>query len=171
MSDMEKRDGLSLVGDLFTILHQAATRLDAAGIRYALVGGLAYSLYVELRGTEDIDLLITPDDWDAVKATLAPMDFHEYATGMDFHNIRIRRLSRLGHDSLTVMDFLLADGDFIEGLDRRAAFEAAGGRVYLCPVDVLIRLKQGRMSAKDRSDIAGLEPLLGSPPPPAAPTP
>ncbi len=49
--------------NLFQELIRIITELDSAKIPYLLVGGLAYSLHVEARATEDIDLMINPDDW------------------------------------------------------------------------------------------------------------
>jgi hypothetical protein len=37
-------------------------RLDEAGIRYALIGGLAYSEYAPPRATQDVDILALPED-------------------------------------------------------------------------------------------------------------
>jgi hypothetical protein len=48
--------------DLFIELRRVAEALDAAGIAYAVVGGLAVSIYTAPRATDDIDLLIAPQD-------------------------------------------------------------------------------------------------------------
>src|SRR5881397_2262836 len=42
-------------------------RLNAGGIHYALVGGLAYSLYAPPRATEDMDLLVLVEDTAKVR--------------------------------------------------------------------------------------------------------
>ena len=46
------------VFDLYVELRRIAEALDAAGVAYALAGGLAVSIYTTPRATEDIDLLI-----------------------------------------------------------------------------------------------------------------
>ncbi len=42
-------------------------RLNAAGIRYALIGGLAYSEYAPPRATQDVDLLLLVEDVSKVR--------------------------------------------------------------------------------------------------------
>ncbi len=145
---------------LFDELAQIAATLNDQGIRYAVVGGLAYALWVEARMTEDIDLLILPEDWPKVKLAMEPLDFHERALPMDFSNIRIRRLTKLDEDRALVLDFLFAEGDFARSLDRSVKFTLAGKPLMVAPPDVIIKLKEGRMSDKDRLDIAGLKRKL-----------
>lgn len=47
-------------GDLHESLHRVAQHLDALGIAYALIGGLALAEHGYPRLTEDIDLVLTP---------------------------------------------------------------------------------------------------------------
>lgn len=146
--------------DLYDELRSVVTALNAAGIPHALVGGLAYSFLVESRATEDIDLLIPPGDWPRVKETLAPLGYTLIAGGMDFANIRIRRLTKIeGGDSL-VLDFLLADGEHRNAFTKAIRLRDGGVDFAVAPVETIIALKRGRMSAKDQSDIEGLERLL-----------
>ena len=44
--------------DLYAELRRIVAALDAAGVPYALAGGLAVSIYTTPRATEDIDLLM-----------------------------------------------------------------------------------------------------------------
>lgn len=146
--------------DLFRELTEVVSALDQAGISYALVGGLAYSIWVESRNTEDIDLLVLPEDWPRIPSLLAPLGYHDLSGPLDLKDIRIRRLTKLPEDDVLVLDFLLADGDLADGLARRVIVEYRGHCYAVAPPDIIIRLKRGRMSAKDRSDIEGLERIL-----------
>jgi len=146
--------------DLFDELVLIANALDTNQIPYALVGGLAYSVWVELRATEDIDLLILPEDWDRSRAVLAHLGYKEWALPMDFPNIRIRRLTKLVDRSALVLDFLLADGGLREGIEKRVQFHHKQRSFNVAPPNVIITLKEGRMSAKDRNDIEGLRKLI-----------
>jgi len=47
--------------DLQAELRGIVQALDAAGIAYALVGGLAVSIYATPRATEDVDILPSSD--------------------------------------------------------------------------------------------------------------
>lgn len=142
--------------DLFAELAAIEEVLQSHGIPYAIVGGLAYSIWVEVRATEDIDLLIRPEDWERMPALLEPLGFLWLAGSMDFPSIRIRRLTKLIEREALVLDFLLADGAFEEGLRRRAKLIYKGRPVYVARPDVIIDLKKLRMSRKDIVDIEGL---------------
>src|SRR5207247_256884 len=63
------------VFDLYVELRRIAEALDAAGVAYALAGGLAVSIYTTPRATEDIDLLIRREDVDRAVRAVEPLDF------------------------------------------------------------------------------------------------
>lgn len=46
-------------GSLRTTLRRLATRLDAEGVAYAIVGGMALGEHGDVRMTDDIDILLT----------------------------------------------------------------------------------------------------------------
>ncbi len=50
--------------------------MDRAGVRYALIGGLALASYHVVRATQDIDLLTDLDQADAVDQALAKLGYH-----------------------------------------------------------------------------------------------
>ncbi|HUT26319.1 MAG TPA: hypothetical protein VM492_18465, partial [Sumerlaeia bacterium] len=134
--------------------------LDRENIPYALAGGLAYSVLVETRATEDIDLLVHAKDWPRIPNVLAALGFKELSGPMEFRNVRIRRLTKVLGDNVLVLDFVLAGEDFAEGIEKSLRLRHGGREYRIVPPDVLIALKKGRMSAKDRSDIEGLQRLL-----------
>jgi hypothetical protein len=65
-------------------LHRATRALDAAGIRYAVVGGNAVAEWVArvdeeaVRNTRDVDILIRRPDFSAAKACLEAVGFVYY---------------------------------------------------------------------------------------------
>ncbi len=147
---------LSLYDELISV----TGAMQKAGIPCLLVGGLAYTLLVEVRATEDIDFLIRPESWDAVKAALEPVGFRDLASPMDFRNVRIRRLTKLDDESVLVIDFLLADPPHDCDFDNAWNVQVGGVTIPVAPPARIIALKEGRMSDKDRSDIEGLRKLL-----------
>jgi hypothetical protein len=58
-------------GRLRETLRRLAARLDAEGIPYAIVGGMALGEHGYVRMTEDIDILLTPDGLDRFRDRLA----------------------------------------------------------------------------------------------------
>lgn len=148
--------------DLLDELLAITGRLDEAGIPNAVVGGLAYSIYVEPRATEDLDLLIRPEDWERCCSLLGVHGWQSLSDPMDFRTVKIRRLTKMdGPDSLTA-DFILAEDQVLrDGLANRVGIRLPAGTLYLAPPETLIAMKQQRLSAKDRGDIEGLRRLLG----------
>jgi hypothetical protein len=146
--------------DLLDELRDVSSALEAAGIPCAVVGGLAYSIYVEPRATEDLDLLIRPEDWERCIDALRPLGWEALAAPMDFKSIRIRRLTKFLPDSALVCDFLLADGALAEGVTHAHRIVVKGTTLSIAPPRVIIALKQARMSEKDRGDIEGLEKFI-----------
>ena len=61
--------------DLYEELRSIVGALDSAGVPYALVGGLAVSVYATPRATEDIDILISSGDAERAILALAPLGF------------------------------------------------------------------------------------------------
>jgi hypothetical protein len=147
-----------LMINLLDELQSIAGRLDDASIEYALIGGLAFSLYVEPRATEDIDFLVCDnDDWPVLVSALAELGYRELAGQMKFANANIRRLTKIVEKDAVVLDFVLVP----EREDIRSGNRLfVGSRtINVASPEVIIKLKQGRMSDKDVSDIAALKKL------------
>lgn len=147
---------LSLYEELVAVARALAT----AQVPYVVVGGIAFSLHVEIRATEDLDLLIAEENWEKVQAVLLPLGYEQLAGAMDFPEIRIRRLTRIKGADVLVIDFLLADDRTRHALQGPVLIPFRGELLPLAPVEVLIDLKRRRMSPKDVSDIRGLEAKL-----------
>jgi hypothetical protein len=56
-------------------LRQIAKRLDALGIAYTIVGGMALFFHGYRRFTEDVDLLVTPDDLKLIHEKLEGLGY------------------------------------------------------------------------------------------------
>lgn len=72
-------------------MHRAAKALDDAGIRYAVAGGNAVAAWVAsvdpaaVRATQNVDILIRREDFEAVKAALESAGFlYRHAASLDF---------------------------------------------------------------------------------------
>lgn len=71
-------------------LMRAVNALECAGVPYAVVGGNAVMAQVEqidesvVRATQDVDLLVRPDDYEEVKRALTAAGFiHRYSAGLE----------------------------------------------------------------------------------------
>ncbi len=146
--------------NLFDELLRIITELDAAGIPYLLVGGLAYSLHVEVRATEDIDLLVLPEDWPRCAEILKSIGYINFSGELNFSNIRIRRLVKVVEADHLVLDFLLADGELKNAFSKSLTYQLQDNQIRLVDPRTLIELKRGRLSSKDKMDIEGLQKLL-----------
>lgn len=147
--------------DLFQELQRIAQTMSEKKIEYALVGGLAYSVLVEVRATEDIDLLIKPEDWERTIEVLKPLGYENLALPMDFEEIRMRRLVKLDAKDSVVVDFILADReDWLNGLRDATEFKDGERSYFVAPAETIISLKEQRMSGIDKIDIIGLRKVL-----------
>lgn len=146
--------------DLYDQLETIARVFAEHGVRYSLVGGLAYSIWVEIRATEDIDLLIHPDHWPRVAELLASHGFRSLADDMDFDTIRIRRLTKIEKTDVVTLDLLLADPPLDRLLQSSASIIRGDTRIHVAQPNALIQLKKLRSSPRDELDIAGLKRVL-----------
>ncbi len=134
--------------------------LNAAGVRYLIVGGYAVMVHTEPRYTKDLDLWIEPVESNAQKLFVAlakfgaptrdirPSDFTEpevfFQIGMD--PVRI--------DIMTSVCGL----DFVQAWERKVVVDFGGELApVLCREDVMrSKIAAGRM--RDRRDVKKLDP-------------
>lgn len=134
-------------------------KLNDAQIKYAVVGGIALSFYVEPRFTKDIDLLVLSEKVDDIKLVLREMGYKFESPAWTFRNtpITLHRLSKIqGTESMTI--------DILEGKERRfeeiiqnaIKEDTKYGKVCVASKDDLIWMKQIRNSQQDIADIEAL---------------
>jgi len=75
------------------VLTELSGRLDAAGIRYALIGGFAMALRGVQRATMDLDFLLMLDDLDQTHAILGELGYRR-----EFHSENVSHYSGAGPD-------------------------------------------------------------------------
>jgi len=154
--------------DLYEELRSIAVALDSAGISYALVGGLAVSIYATPRATEDIDILISSGDIERAIAALAPLGFR--APGAAFAvaggRLRIARLLKFEGEDLLPVDLLVpVDPALVPLLSDRVIRDLGGRPVAVVGLRSLRALKRLRRSPQDVADLEALgpdEPSVGA---------
>ena len=144
--------------DLYEELRSVTGALELAGIPYALVGGLAVSIYATPRATQDIDLLLSASDLPKVSAALHPLGYEELSAPMVFAQGRlaIRRFTRLAGAQFLMVDVLLPQDPALADILVRRERVSAAQPLWIAPLDGLIALKRLRGSAQDLADIVAL---------------
>lgn len=151
-------------------------KLEAARIRYMLVGGLAMNLYGVPRSTMDVDIVLAMDH-DNLRAFLdmaKQMSMKPVApvTAGDLLNPAVRKSwvmdknmvafgLRPPDPSAPTVDVLIDPALDIEAALMRVKAQNVGGcRVFLASVEDLISLKEKTGRIQDRADIEHLKRLI-----------
>jgi hypothetical protein len=149
------------VQDLYAEFKAVIQAFNAEGIAYAVCGGLAYSIHVEVRATIDMDFLIGPPDLPRSQQLLVQMGYTPHPRRMVFRggSVTIQRLwkpQEQGGDVL-VIDLLIADEASMPGVwDGREEHVWECLSVWVVSRDGLVALKRLRGSEVDLADIRRL---------------
>jgi len=147
--------------DLQAELRGIVAVLDAAGIAYALVGGLAVSIYAAPRATEDVDLLLGRDQLERAVEALASLGFRCAGAPMSVAGGRldIQRLIKIDGSDLVPVDLLTPkDPTLATLLAGRKVVAWEGGHLSIVSLAGLRALKRLRGSAQDLADLEALGP-------------
>ena len=147
--------------DLYAELRRIVEALDAAGIAYALAGGLAVSIHTTPRATEDIDILIARADLDPVVRALQPAGFRPAGRPMQVAagRLEIQRLTKIDGADLLPLDLLMPNDPALAALlTDRTSLTLEGHPVWVVGLGALRTLKRLRGSALDRADLEALGP-------------
>lgn len=145
---------------LFEHLIKVVATLDAAAIDYALVGGLAVAVWGAPRATQDIDLLVRPEDVERILDKVKPLGFRLKAFPMTFTGgMRMQRVSRIEEGSLLTLDLLLVDENLEPVFASRQRFEVDGRPIWVASREGLIQMKVAAGRPQDALDVQSLEDL------------
>lgn len=149
---------MNLVDELYSI----TSALTAAGIRYAVCGGIAVTLHGATRSTKDIDLLVSPDDVQRVLDVVRPLGYAFAALPMTFdagteRERHVQRVSKIEGSEHLLLDLLVADAAFEGALDDRVEVQLPSGPMAVVSRPVLIRMKRLAGRAQDLADLEKLE--------------
>ncbi len=147
--------------DLYAELQRVVQALDTARVGYALVGGLAVSIYTTPRATEDIDLLIARHDAESTVSALEPLGFRPAGRPMRVADgrIEIQRLTKIAGTDVLVVDLVLpVDEQLATLVDDRVNLTIEGRSIWVVGLSGLRKLKRLRGAARDRADLEALGP-------------
>jgi hypothetical protein len=152
----------ALMQNLFGQFNDIVRALQATPVRYAVVGGVATTIYGGVRTTRDIDFLVHPDDVEEMIRVLVRLGYHANPQSIEFRNsgLAVRRLWKAVPDNedILMLDLLLARQPMHRRMLRyaqRKQWDQCNIRVVR-PAD-LITMKLARNSATDRVDIEALK--------------
>jgi hypothetical protein len=144
---------------LFDELTGVLAALDAAGVDYALVGGLAVAVWGAPRATKDIDLLVRAPDLERAMAAIRTLGFTLEGLPFEFKDgTHLQRVNRVdGDGNLMTVDFMLVDANLepVWASRRRLAFGA--GEVSVVSREALIGMKGRAARPQDIMDIQNLK--------------
>lgn len=119
------------------VLDDAVAAVEAAGLPYVLMGGIAAACHGRPRWTHDVDLLVRPTDARAVLDALAAAGFNTEETFPDW-------LYKASRDDQLVDVIFRSSGDIYlddEMLARAGRRELLGRRLLVIPPEDLIVIK------------------------------
>jgi hypothetical protein len=134
--------------------------LDAAGVEYALAGGLAVAVWGAPRATQDIDLLVRPEALDQAVDAARARGFVLPALRMTFSDgMEVQRVSKVDAGALLSVDFLLVGPPLEPVWQSRTKLAIATGPIWVVSRDALIQMKLTAGRPQDALDIQRLQEL------------
>lgn len=135
-------------------LRRTIAILESAGIPFAIVGGNAVRIWVAqvdpgaVRATNDVDVLVRPEDVDRIRAVMQDHGFHHRrAAGLEmFLEGNDNSLRNAVH--LVLANQRIRTDDFEPNPDLEPL--AVGAEIRTLPLDRLVRMKLNSYRLKDR---------------------
>ncbi len=150
--------------DLYNELQIVVNSLQAAGIRFALCGGLALAFHGFVRFTQDIDLVVDESELEAAKSALLSSGYQfdegilELGSQREPHDrTRIARITKIVGKELLVLDMILLNVEQAAFWDRVVSVKWEEHELRVISKVDLIAMKQRAGRPQDLVDIARLE--------------
>jgi len=146
--------------DFFQELKTLLAALEAGSIDYALCGGVALAIHGAPRATQDIDMLVRPEDLERLRQAARTCGFTLEGLPMDFASgITIHRFTKIVDGQPFMLDALLVSPPIqtVWAGRQQAAFE--DGVVRVVSREGLISLKLAAGRPQDIADVQRLEEL------------
>lgn len=144
--------------DFFQELKDLTGALEAGAVDYALCGGVALAIHGVPRATQDIDLLVRPEDLARLREIARTCGFVLESFPMDFASgITIQRFTKLIDGHPLMLDVLLVGGSLDGAWKDRQSAEIEGGRMVVVSRESLIALKLAAGRPQDLVDVQRLQ--------------
>lgn len=147
---------------------QILRRLTEAEVEFVLVGGLALGAWGVVRGTKDVDIVISPEPDNLKRVAGVAVDIHGHVqTGESFFSSRLSIAGQLASGEQVAIETDLGRLDVVQGLDgvpdyedlhaRSVETEILGVKVAVCSVEDLRAMKQVAGRTRDLADLEDLD--------------
>lgn len=150
---------------MYEELYGLVEALEAAGVAYALCGGLAYAVHVEPRATRDIDLLAPAREVDRVVRVARESRGFLFDSGvlpLPSSGLRVRRVTKLVEGEPVPLDIVVV-GPRIERVWSERQRGAWGPLpLWVVSREGLIDMKRLAARPQDVADLARLEAEAGT---------
>jgi hypothetical protein len=148
--------------NLVSELHAIVAALKAAGITYAVCGGVAATAHGAIRSTKDIDILVAREDLPAALDAIRPLGYAYPALPMTFDAGTERerdeqRVTKIEGKEHLLLDLLVAEAAFAGALDDRVEVDLPEGPLAIVSLPTLMRMKRLAGRAQDLADLEKLE--------------
>lgn len=122
--------------DLIAELSTVVSKLDRAGIPYALCGGLAVAFHGYVRATQDIDLLIRAEHLDSVVSAVRELGFNLEGGTLpvefgEVHPCEIHRISKAVEKLLVTLDLLVVNPSLEPAWESRHKYNLQGQALWV----------------------------------------
>lgn len=143
-------------------LHAIAAALRAAGVPYAVCGGIAVTAHGVTRATKDIDIAIAREHLPAALAAVAPLGYAIPAGPMTFgagtaQERHVQRVNKIVGSQHLILDLLIAEAAYAGVLDDRIDVHLPAGTITFVSRETLLRMKRLAGRPIDLADIEKLE--------------
>jgi hypothetical protein len=146
--------------DLFEETMALLADLERDSVPYAIAGALALAIHGVPRATTDIDLLVRPEDVDAILRVARVRGFHVQALPMRFSDgFEVRRSTRLDAPDMLTLDLLLVNENLESVWASRERVATERGGVWVVSRHGLIDMKAWAGREQDLADIRRLQEL------------
>ncbi len=149
---------MNLVDELRAI----AAAFAAAGIRYAVCGGVAVTVHGATRSTKDIDILIERADVQRALDAVRPLGYTFVALPLTFEEgtpreRHVQRVSKIEGREHLMLDLMIAEAALAGSLDDRVDVALPQGPLVVVSRATLIRMKRLAGRPQDLADLEKLE--------------
>ena len=158
------------------MLAEVFRELQAANVRYALVGGLAVTLHGHLRSTWDIDIVLALDDANLARfvshfkqagwVPVLPLPFDallDSAKRADWianRNLKVFAVHHPNKSSMTLDVLLVTPMPAAQIVENAVLLPLFEQTVFVASISDLIAMKRAVGRPVDLSDVQGLEEIL-----------
>ena len=148
--------GLNLFEETVGLL----TDLERRGIPYAVAGAVALAIHGVPRATTDLDLLVDPQDLDALLGVARARQFGIEALPMRFSDgMEVRRVTKVDGAEMLTLDLLLVNPNLEPVWTARERIPTERGEFWVVSRQGLIQMKAWAGREQDLADIVRLQEL------------